>query len=181
MLKIVVPMSPEEWNEEKEEFVEPKTTTLLLEHSLISLSKWESKWCKPFLGKEEKTYEETLDYIKCMTTTQNVDQDIYNHLTQENVTEINEYIAAPMTATTFGNEKRGRLNNEIVTSELVYYWMVALQIPFECQKWHLNRLLTLIKVCNIKNQPPEKMSKGALMRRNSELNAARRKQFNSKG
>ena len=181
MLRLIIPLSPEGWDEEKQEFVEPKTTTLTLEHSLISLSKWESKWCKPFLDKTEKTYEETIDYIKCMTTTQNVDPDVYNHLTQENVRQINDYIAAPMTATTFHNEKRGRNNNEIVTSELVYYWMVALQIPFECQKWHLNRLLTLIKVCNIKNQPPEKMGKGALMRRNAELNAARRKQLNSKG
>lgn len=181
MLRLTIPLSPEGWDEEKQEFVEPRTVTLLLEHSLISLSKWESKWCKPFLGKEEKTYEETIDYIKCMTTTQNVDPDVYNHLTQENVNQINEYISAPMTATTFRDEKKWRINNEIVTSELVYYWMVSLQIPFECQKWHLNRLLTLIKVCNIKNQPPKKMSKGDVMRRNSELNAARRKQLNSKG
>ena len=181
MLRLTIPLSPEGWDEEKQEFVEPRTVTLLLEHSLISLSKWESKWCKPFLGKEEKTYEETIDYIKCMTTTQNVDPDAYNHLTQENVNQINEYISAPMTATTFRDEKKGRINNEIITSELVYYWMVALQIPFECQKWHLNRLLTLIKVCNIKNQPPKKMSKGDVMRRNAELNAARRKQLNSKG
>ena len=181
MLRLTIPLSPEGWDEEKQEFVEPKTITLNLEHSLISLSKWESKWCKPFLSKDEKTYEETIDYIKCMTTTQNVDPDVYNHLTQANVKAINDYIEAPMTATTFHNEKKGRLNNEIVTSELVYYWMVALQIPFECQKWHLNRLLTLIKVCNIKNEPPKKMGKGDVMRRNAELNAARRKQFNSKG
>lgn len=181
MLRLTIPLSPEGFNEKTDEFVEPRTVTLLLEHSLISLSKWESKWCKPFLAKEETTYEETIDYIKCMTTTQNVDPDVYNHLTQENVNQINEYISAPMTATTFRDEKKGRINNEIITSELVYYWMVALQIPFECQKWHLNRLLTLIKVCNIKNQPPKKMSKGDVMRRNSELNAARRKRLNSKG
>ena len=116
-----------------------------------------------------------------MTVTQNVNPDVYNKLTVENVEAINEYIYAPMTATTFREDKTGKLNNEIVTSELVYYWMVALNIPFECQKWHLNRLLTLIRICNVKNQPPKKMSKGDIMRRNAALNAARRKQFNSNG
>lgn len=181
MLQIKIPLTAEGWDEEKEEFVESKFQILNLEHSLVSLSKWESKWCKPFLAKGERTYEETLDYIKCMTITQNVDPDVYNHLTQENITQINNYIEAPMTATTFHNEKKGKNNNEIVTAELVYYWMIALNVPFECQKWHLNRLLTLIKVCNIKNQPSDKMSRKDLMSRNAKLNAARKKRFNSKG
>lgn len=181
MLRISVPISPEGWDEEKQEFVEPRTQTLQLEHSLVSLSKWESKWCKPFLSSNEKTYEETVDYIRCMTLTQNVDPDVYNHLTQKNIEEINKYIYAPMTATTFSEDKRGKSNREIVTSELVYYWMIALNIPFECQKWHLNRLLTLIKVCNIKNAPPKKMSKRSIMGRNAALNEARRNQLNTKG
>jgi hypothetical protein len=116
-----------------------------------------------------------------MTLTQNVDPDVYNHLTEDNMRQIKEYIEAPMTATTFSDEKKGRRGSEIVTSELIYYWMIALQIPFECQKWHINRLLTLIKVCNIKNEPPKKRSKRDIMSRNAALNAARRQQMNSKG
>ena len=181
MLKIVVPISPEGWDEEKEMFVEPKTQTLHLEHSLVSLSKWESKWCKPFLSSKNMSDEETMDYIKCMTITQNVDPDVYSHLTPENIQEINRYIYSPMTATTFSDDKTGKTNREVITSELIYCWMVMAQIPFECQKWHLNRLLTLIRVFNVKSQPPKKMSKGDVMRRNAALNAARRKQFNSNG
>lgn len=182
MLQIVVPLSNEGWDEENEVFVEPKKQTLQLEHSLISLSKWESKWCKPFLSKGAKTDEEILDYIKFMTISPNVNPEIYNHLTLENVRAINAYIDAPMTATTFSDDKTNRSSREIITAELIYYWMIALQVPFEpCQKWHLNRLLTLIKVCNIKNSPPKKRSKKEIMSRNAALNAARRKQFNSKG
>lgn len=181
MLLIEVPIAPEGWDEAKQEFVEAKTVTLQLEHSLVSLSKWESKWCKAFLTKHEKTPEETLDYVKCMTITKNVDPDVYNHLTNENIKQVNEYIEAPMTATYFSEQKTGGGSREVITAELIYYWMVALQIPFECQKWHLNRLLTLVRVCNIKNQPPKKMGKRDLISRNASLNAARRKQFNSRG
>lgn len=180
MLKIVVPAG-EMYDEKKEEFISIKEQALQLEHSLVSLSKWESKWHKPFLDKKEKTFEETIDYIRCMTLTQNVDPKVYNFLTRENVEEINKYIEDPMTATTFSDNSGGKNNREIVTSELVYYWMIALNIPFECQKWHLNRLITLVRVCNVKNQPPKKMSKREIMNRNAALNAARRKQLNSKG
>ena len=181
MLQIQVPLIPERWDEEKGEFIEPKVQVLQLEHSLVSLSKWESKWCKPFITKAGKTPEELLDYIKYMTITQNVKPEVYDHLTEANIKEIEAYINAPMTATTFAEDKNGKANREIITAELIYYWMVALQIPFECQKWHLNRLLTLIRVCNIKNSPPKKMSKRETMSRNAALNAARRKQLNSKG
>lgn len=181
MLQIKVPLSVEGWDEEKEEFVEAKYQILNLEHSLISLSKWESKWCKPFLSKEGKTTEETIDYIKFMTLTQNVKPEVYECLSVDNIEQINKYIEAPMTATTFSEDKNGKQNREIVTAELIYYWMIALQIPFECQKWHLNKLLTLIRVCNIKNAPPKKMSKRDIMSRNAALNAARRKQMNTKG
>ena len=180
MLTITI-LGEEYWDKSNHEFLYPNAQTLQLEHSLISLSKWESKWCKPFLSSKEKTYEETLDYIKCMVITPNVDPDIFNYLTQSNVDDIKNYIYAPMTATTFANEKTKKNNREIVTSELIYYWMVALQIPFECQEWHLNRLITLITVCNVKNEPPKKMSKKDIMSRNAALNAARRKQLNSKG
>lgn len=180
MLSITIPDS-EVFIEETGEFIKIKGQTLQLEHSLISLSKWESKWHKPFLGKGEKTSEEIIDYVRCMTLTPNVDSMVYNFLTNENVREINKYIDDPMTATTFSEDPTAKRNREIITSELIYYWMISLNIPVEFQKWHLNRLLTLIRVCNIKNQPPKKMSKKEIMRRNAALNAARRKQLNSKG
>lgn len=135
---------------------------------------------KPFLSKESKSVAETIDYIKCMTITQNVNPTIYNSLSNDNINEINKYIDLPMTATTF-SERNNSFSREIVTSELIYYWMISLNIPMECQKWHLNRLLTLIRVCNIKNAPPKKMSRKDIMNRNAALNAARRKQLNSKG
>ncbi len=179
MLQITIP-STESWDERKQEFVQTKEQTLQLEHSLVSLSKWESKWCKPFLS-SQKTVDEILDYIRCMTLTHNVDPAIYNCLSEENLVQVNNYIEAPMTATCFYEEKNGVRNKEIITSELIYYWMVALNIPFECQKWHLNRLLTLIRVCSIKNQPPKKRTKREIMARNAELNAIRRKKLNTKG
>lgn len=182
MLTIEIPITQEGWDEIKQEFVEPKTQTLQLEHSLISLSKWESKWHKPFYSTKEMTNEEVLDYVKCMTLNKNVDSDVYNHLTRENVKMVMDYIGDPMTATTFGKENKGANNREIITSELIYYWMIASNIPFDpCQKWHLNRLITLIRVCGIKNTPPKKRSKRDIMSRNAALNAARRQQMNSKG
>lgn len=180
MLQIVIP-AIEQWDEQKQEFIQTKGQTLQLEHSLVSLSKWESKWNKAFLSKEAKTYEETLDYIKCMTVTPNVNPDIYNGLTREHIAKINKYIEAPMTATTFVENKGSKSNREIITAELIYYWMIALNIPFECQKWHLNRLLTLIRVCNIKNTPPKKMGKKATANQYAQLNAARRQRLGSKG
>ena len=181
MLQITIPSRDELWDESKGEFVTSKEQKLVLEHSLVSLSKWESKWCKPFLSKQEKTTEETIDYIRCMTLTQNVDPEVYNFLTDDNIRDVNAYIEAPMTATWFSNSNTGKQNREQITAELVYYWMIALNIPFECQKWHLNRLLTLIRVCEVKNSPPKKMSRRELLNRNAALNAARRKQLNSKG
>lgn len=186
MLVITIPATKpvELWDEVKQEFVLTEGTkeqTLQLEHSLVSLSKWESKWCRSFLSKPPATTEETIDYIKCMTLTKNVNPNAYANLTTENIEQIKEYINAPMTATTFSDNKKGGRNNEIVTSELIYYWMISLQIPFECQKWHINRLLTLIRVCNVKNQPPKKRSKREIMSRNAALNAARRQQLNTNG
>lgn len=180
MLKLTVTVMPERWDSKNECFIPPVEKTLQLEHSLVSLSKWESKWHKPFLSKEEKTNEETIDYIRCMTLTQNVDPDVYNHLSQQNVDDVTNYITDSMTATTI-NDISQKKSNEIITSELMYYWMIAYNIPFECQKWHLNRLITLIKVCGVKNEPPKKMSKGEIMRRNAKLNAERRAKLNSKG
>ena len=181
MLQLVVPMEPEMWDEANEVFIPPKTVTLQLEHSLVSLSKWESKWCKPFLSNKGLTDEESLDYIKCMVISKNVNPKVFDHFTKDNVKAVIDYINAPMTATTFSKESNGKTNKEIVTSELIYYWMIAYNIPSEYQKWHLNRLLTLIRVCGIKNAPPKKMGKGEIMRNNAALNAARRAKLHSKG
>lgn len=183
MLKITVP-GVELYNEEKNEFVYTEPTTLQLEHSLVSISKWESTWHKSFLNTKEKTLEESIDYIKCMTITQNVPPLVYKGLNNDLMKVIQSYIDAPMTATTFSKEQEASKKTggkEIITSELIYYWMIALQIPFECQKWHINRLLTLINVCNIKNTPPKKMSKSEIYSKNKALNAARRAKYHSKG
>ena len=183
MLQIEVP-EIELYDPIKEEFVYVRSQKLQLEHSLMSLSKWESKWCKPFLSKEEKTPEQTIDYIRCMTIGPPASQDVYTTLAynEETLKQIKDYIDAPMTATWF-NEKEGTKKNskEVVTAELIYYWMIALQIPFECEKWHLNKLLTLIKVCNIKNAPSKKMPKKEVYSRNKALNEARRMKYNTKG
>lgn len=180
MLEVIVP-EQELFNEETNEFVYIKKQVIHLEHSLVSISKWESKWLKPFLDKESKTTEEALDYVRCMTITQNVDPMAYYGLTSENIDTISKYIDSPMTATWFSKDQERSHSREIVTSELIYYWMISLNIPMECQKWHLNRLLTLIKVCNIKNQDPKKMNANAIMRSNRAINAARRAKHNTKG
>jgi len=177
MLTLVVPET-ELFDEVRNEFIFVKEQKLTLEHSLLSLSKWESKWHKPFLSKKEKTREETLDYLRCMTIN-SVDEEVYACLTPKMIERVDAYIGDSMTATTFSDKKRP--SHETITAELIYYWMVALNIPFECQKWHLNRLLTLVEVCSIKNQPPKKMSPRAIMQRNAALNASRRKALHSKG
>ena len=179
MLKIRIP-SLEVYDEKNDLFITIPDTELQLEHSLISISKWESKWCKPFLKNEEKTNEELLDYIQCMTLNQNVDPLVYKYIPINLIKQISEYIEAPMTATTFSENSKGR-SKEIITNEIIYYWMVSFNIPFECQKRHLNRLLTLIRVCSIKNAPQKKMTQREIMAKNKALNKARRKQLNSRG
>ena len=182
MLRITIPGSEELWDERAQEFIPAsKDLTIQLEHSLVSVSKWESKWTKTFLSTKEKTTEETIDYIRCMTVTQNVDPKAYYRLTPANIQTINDYIAVPMAATYFSDDRVMGHSRDTVTSELIYYWMIALNIPFECQKWHLNRLFALIKVCSIKNAPPKKVNKAEAARRYAELNAARRKKYNTKG
>lgn len=179
MLKIIVP-EMEYYDELNEEFIFAKEQVLQLEHSLVSISKWEAKWHTPFLDGKDKTFEQLIDYVRCMTITQNVNEEVYSRLTESNMNDINDYIENPMTATTF-SDNRQTPNREIITSEVIYYWMVSFNIPFECQKWHLNRLLTLIKVCNVKNNPPKKMSRNEILQRNKALNEARKKKLNTKG
>lgn len=177
MLEIVIPEA-EHFNEKTNEFFKTKSQTIKLEHSLVSVSKWESKWHVSFLN-SDKTPDEIIDYIRCMSINPISEETLYS-LTQENLDDIESYIQDSMTATTI-KDIPGKHSNEVVTSELIYYWMVALEIPFECEKWHLNRLLTLIKVCNIKNQPSKKMSRRDIYNQNRALNAARRKKFHTKG
>ena len=167
----------EAWDQVNEEFVWLPSTTLVLEHSLLSISKWESKWKKPFLGKDEKTNEQVIDYIKCMAINKKTVNDLYfSNLSVKDIRRITDYIGDSMTATWFNeqNMPRGSRMGEVVTSELIYYWLVQLGIPFEVEKWHLNRLLTLVQICNIKQQKPKKMSKKDIMQQNAALNRARR-------
>ncbi len=185
MLQITIPAVPDTWfwDEVEEEFLSvngDKERTLRLEHSLVSLSKWESKWCEPFISDKEKTTEQIIDYVKHMTITQNVPDKVYERLDENHIKEIMQYIEAPMTATTFGEDKeknKKTINGEKITAEIIYYWMIALNIPSEYQKWHLNKLITLIRVISKKNEPPKKMS----MDERRALNAARRKKHNTRG
>lgn len=180
MLEILI-SAFEDFDEQRSLFIPHNEQLLTLEHSLVSISKWESKWCKPFLSKTKMTYEETVDYIRCMTLTKHVDSEVYTRLTNANIKAVEAYIDAPMTATTFSNMEQRSNKRETITAEIIYHWMIALNIPFECQKWHLNRLLTLIRVCNIKSQSPKKMGKRKTMAQNRSLNAARKRAMNTKG
>ena len=172
------------YDEEKQEFIYVPETELRLEHSLVSISKWEAKFKKPFLSQlpqYAKTKEETLEYIKFMTITQNVNPNVYLALTPENIKDISDYIEDPMTASFVNDEENKGRNGEQITSELIYWWMTALQIPWEAQKWHLNRLMMLIRIGNVKSQPPKKMSQSQILARNRALNEARKKKYNTKG
>jgi len=179
MLQVIIPES-ESYDEVLGEFITIKRETFQIEHSLVSLSKWESKWNIPFFGKDVKTKEQILDYIRCMTITQNINPNIYLSIPQTTLKEISDYISASMTATWF-SEKKNKENGEVVTSEIIYYWMITHNIPMECQKWHINRLLTLVRVCNIKNAPPKKMNKKEMLSERRQLNAARRNESQTKG
>ena len=179
MLEIVVP-EREFFDDNMQEFISTREAKLRLEHSLVSISKWESIYKKPFLTKDEKTVGEFIEYIKCMTITQNVDPNVYYALTSENINQVAEYIEESFTATWFREQKTAP-SRQIITSELIYYWMVAYNIPWEAQKWNFSRLMTLIRICNIKSQPDKKMSKGDALAQQRALNAARRAKSGSRG
>lgn len=186
---LVLKLEPEEfWDEVKQEFVYSDPVEVKLEHSLVSINKWESKWHVPFMGKEhQKTPEEMVDYVRYMILNKNIDDDTLRRIvtSEKHMTSIKNYMDDSMTATKFSKQQQAQARihqgGEYITAELIYYWMVALQIPFECEKWHINKLLTLIQVCNLKNTPPKKMSKQEIYAQNRALNAARRAKYNSKG
>jgi|SRR4051812_41091752 len=171
----------ESFDESSQEFTTQGGTILELEHSLFSLSKWESKHEKPFLGHESKTSDEVIDYIKCMIVSSEIPEEIFSQLSIDNFEEIYKYIDAKMTATWFSDQPGAPKSREIITSELIYYWMTVFNIPFECESWHLNRLFTLIRICNIKQAKPQKMSRGELAARNRALNAQRKAQLGTSG
>jgi len=180
MLTLSVVLS-EGFDEENESFVPMKTFELEMEHSLVSLSKWERFFKKPFLSDKEKSSEETLWYVKAMCLTTEIPPEVFLKLSQKNVDEINAYISDPMTATTFREIPGQKPNREIMTSEVLYYYMIALGIPFECQYWHLGSLLTLIKVCNQKNAPSKKVPRREALERQRDLNRQRKEQLGTSG
>jgi hypothetical protein len=180
MLKIVIE-GDETFNEETNEFETFNDVVFELEHSLVSVSKWESKYQKPFLSSTKKTSEEIFGYLKAMVVTPNADLDVLYKCSQEDIDKIQEYIDSSQSATTFGIMPERRGPGEVITSELIYYWIVSFNIPFECQYWHLNRLFSLIRICNIKNSKPRKMSRREIALRNQELNARRKAELNTTG
>lgn len=169
------------FNDETQTFLYLEGVVVHLEHSLLSMSKWESKYEKPFLSPGEKTSEEVYGYIKAMIMDEGLDPDVIRRLSSKNIEEIQLYIDSKQSATTFGQLPTGRGSGETITSELIYYWMVAFTIPFEAEDWHLNRLLSLIRICNIKNSKPKKMSRHDIAQRNRDLNEQRKREFNTTG
>lgn len=181
MIQIKIPES-EYFNEYKNEFISIKAVKLNMEHSLISIKNWESKWNIAFLGREEKTNEQMLDYLRCMTVSPgDVKYEVYLSIPESEMVRVSEYIKAPMSATKFYDEQGREINRETVTAELIYYWMITLNIPIEFQKIHLNQLLTVIRLTSLKNTPPKKMSRAELIRRNNRINDERRKKFGITG
>lgn len=181
-LKIHIPES-EGWNESQERFVYIQDTTITLEHSLVSVAKWEARHKKPFLDRKPKTDDEMLDYIKCMTIEPDIPDNSYAGLTAEDIKQINAYINDPMTGTTFYNWKpnKTRRNIEIETAEVIYWEMIQCEIPIEWEHRHFNQLRTLIQVCMLKNQKNDAMPASEIRKMNHELNAARRAKYHSKG
>lgn len=170
------------WDSENEVFVNVPETEIRLEHSLRAVSKWESRHCKPFLGRREWTAGETLDYIRCMCMDEGANPAVFLSLSREQIEAVQKYIDLPMTATWFSNRNQQSANRgSAVTSELIYFWMTSYGIDWQAQDWHLNRLMTLIQVCSEKNKPAKKMPKNQAAARQRALNAARRRKYHTGG
>lgn len=180
MLQLIIGQN-EYYDEERNLFITPKPVTVRLEHSLKSLAKWESKWKKAFLSKKPMTQEENIDYIRCMEVTGQIDPKTFDYLTSDQLKEVNEYINDKMTATTINRRGPKKPSNETITAEVIYFWMIQHGIPPEYEKWHLNRLLTLIEVCSIKGGPQKKMGMKEQMAEQRAINAARRAKHHTKG
>lgn len=179
MLTIVVPL--QEGVDQDNNFVLIEGFELELEHSLASLSKWESKFEKPFLSSKEKTTEEVLAYIECMCRTPNVPPEVWGKLSQDNYNAINAYIDSKQTATWFSDDKPQTQSGEIITAEIVYFWMTSMRIPWEAQHWHLNKLFTLVRVFDLKSAKPKPMGRAEQLQRQRELNQKRRAEMKTKG
>lgn len=187
MLSLIIE-GKETWDPDREEFLYENLCEIKMEHSLVSISKWESKYHISFLGTDEKTSEQMIDYIKFMIVNKNVNDEAFNKMisSEKYLKRIKDYMNDPMTATKFSRQDRkaARMNQggEFITSETIYYWMVALNIPFDpCEKWHINKLLTLIQYCNLKNSPPKKMSRNEIYAQNKALNEARKAKYHTRG
>lgn len=180
MLTITV-LGEEMFDDNTQQFKTYGDVDLTLEHNLVSLSKWESIHEKPFLSETARTPGELISYVKCMCNTINVPQKVYDSLSEQNIQDVNTYINAKMTGTQFFGQASAPRTRETITAELIYYWMTVFSIPFECQYWHLNRLFTLIQVCNLKQAKPKKMSRSEIAQRNRDLNAQRKAKLGTKG
>jgi hypothetical protein len=170
-----------QFDDSKQEFVMAGGVPLRLEHSLVSLSKWESIHEKPFLANEDKTQEEIMSYVECMILSTDYPADWQLRLSKENIEEIDAYISKKMTATWFRDAPGKPQTREVITSELIYYWMTVFNIPFTCETWHLNRLFTLVRVCDLKQSKPKKMSRAEVAAQQRDLNAQRRAALKTKG
>lgn len=180
MLKIIIP-EKEKFDEAHSRFVKMEGGTFEIEHSLAAIAKWEAAYSVPFLLSSQKTLEESLDYIRCMTVTPDVDPALYTRIDNAVMKQINEYIESKQTATTIKRIGNKRASREVITAEIIYYWMIAMGIPSEYDQWHLNKLLTLIEVCNTKNAPSKKMKQKDVLAQNRALNEARRAKYNTRG
>lgn len=180
---LVLDVKVTEYYDDSQEVFVPVTMPIAFEHSLLSLSKWESKYEKPFLSENhDKTEEEILDYLRMMAINPAVTDAHLANLSNKNITELQNYLGSKQTATWFSDRKKTqKAPPETPTAELIYYWMFSYQIPIECESWHINRLLTLIRVFGEKNQEPEKMSKSEMLARNRKLNAQRKAKMQTKG
>lgn len=184
-MTIVIPDINDGWDSKNQVFINQKGATLVLEHSLVSLQKWESKWHVPYMSDDPKTGEQIVDYIKCMTVfPKSVDPGVYNYIPKSELEKIADYIKNPMTATTFTDNAKqsgASFKKEKITAEVIYFWMIQLGIPTEYRKWHLNQLLSLIHVCELKSAPQKKMGRNEILAQNRALNAQRRAKMHSRG